>query len=207
MEKEFLNLLRTRLDAERYRHTLAVADTGELIARRLYAENKLTKPSDEDLFIYRVRQAALLHDYAKNMAPAELRELAEEARDSWQIDNEEMEMPVVLHAPVSAYLARRDLGIEDQEVLEAIRYHTIGSPEMGIIARIIFVADYIEPNRTFSAVEQIRDELYNNGLESAIIKTCDLTIKYHLGKGSLVHSNTLRLRNACLRRQQMWRKR
>ena len=67
MEKEFLNLLRTRLDAERYRHTLAVADTGELIARRLYAENKLTNSPDEDSFIYRVRQAALLHDYAKNM--------------------------------------------------------------------------------------------------------------------------------------------
>lgn len=201
VEERLLELLERRLTGDRYSHSIGVADTGEMMAKRLYEENKLTLLTDKESFIARVRQAGLLHDYAKDIGLDQLRIIAEEARDFCQIDREEMEMAQLLHAPVSAYLARKDLGIEDEEVLEAIRYHTIGSPEMGLIARIIFVADYIEPNRTFKAAEEIREEFKDRGLDRAIIKACDHTINYNIVRGNLIHPNILCLRNACLRRQ------
>lgn len=200
-EREILDIIKNRLEIKRYRHTIAVADTAEIIAEKIVSENKFSNSSDEVTFIRRVHQAALLHDYAKDLEIDELKKLAQLVPDRWKIDKEEMFIPQVLHAPVSAYLVEKDLGIVDQEVLEAIRYHTIGSPGMGTIARIIFLADFIEPNRKFTAAARARDEYNWNGLESAIIKVCEFNINYNISCGKLIHPNTILLRNAYLRRQ------
>lgn len=200
-EREILDIIKKRLEIERYQHTRAVADTAELIAESLESNNKISESSAKITFIRRVRQAALLHDYAKNLEIDELKRLAQLVLDHWKIDREEMSIPQVLHAPVSAYLVEKELGIVDQEVLEAIRYHTIGSPGMGTIARIIFLADFVEPNRKFTAAAQVRDEYKLNGLESAIVKVCEFNINYNISCGKLIHPNSVLLRNAYLRRQ------
>ena len=204
-ELELIEILKGRLAKKRVQHIINVADTAEKIAKDIYNEyqsiNIRKAAMTERYLIKRVRQAALLHDFAKDLTIGELHNISELMIDEWLIDDEELVIPQILHAPVSAYLAKHELGIADYEVLEAIRFHTIGSPDMGKIAQIIFIADFIEPNRDFAAAEEARNEYQKNGLESVIIMICDYNIKYNIDRGKQVHPNTVILRNAYLRRQ------
>ena len=204
-ESEIIEILKNRLDKKRVQHILAVADTAEKIVRNISKESLFKKNVelniDKNSQVKKVRLAALLHDFAKNLPPGELYSISKLIADEWMIDDEELAIPQVLHAPVSAYLAKNEIGINDYEILEAIRYHTIGSPEMGEIAQVIFVSDFIEPNRDFYQARETRYELSNKGLEYSIIMICDFNIKYNIEWRRQLHPNTVLLRNAYLRRQ------
>ena len=108
---------RSRLSEKRYGHTLRVADTAADLAR--------VHGLDED----RARPAALLHDAARETGPEEFLRLAGE----WELSvgEPERQSPKLLHGPVAAELARRELGVEDEEVLEAVRAHTTGKARDG----------------------------------------------------------------------------
>jgi predicted HD superfamily hydrolase involved in NAD metabolism len=136
-------LARSRLSERRYSHTLRVADTAELLARA------------HGIDPARARLAALLHDAAREMEPEEFLRLA----GAWDlhVGEPERQSPKLLHAPVAAELARRELGVEDEEVLAAIRTHTVGEPGMGQLALALYVADKIEPARDYPSVGRIRD--------------------------------------------------
>jgi predicted HD superfamily hydrolase involved in NAD metabolism len=133
---------RSRLSEKRYGHTVRVADTAERLAQI------------HGLDPARVRLAALLHDAARETDPEEFLQLAEE----WDLSvgEPERQSPKLLHAPVAAELARRELGVEDEEVLAAIRAHTVGEPGMGSLALALYVADKIEPARDYPSVERLR---------------------------------------------------
>jgi predicted HD superfamily hydrolase involved in NAD metabolism len=135
-------LARSRLSEKRYSHTSRVADTAEDLGRA------------HGLDLVRARLAALLHDAAREMEPGEFLRLA----GAWDlhVGEPERQSPKLLHAPVAAELARRELGIEDEEVLAAIRSHTVGEPGMGPIALALYVADKIEPARDYPSVGKIR---------------------------------------------------
>jgi len=132
---------RKRLSEKRYGHTLRVVDTAEDLAR--------IHGLDPD----RTRLAALLHDAARETEPEEFLRLAK----AWglPIGEPERQSPKLLHGPVAAELARRELGVEDEEVLEAIRAHTVGEPGMGSLALALYVADKIEPARDYPSVERL----------------------------------------------------
>ena len=145
--------VRSRLSKKRYSHTIRVADTAEKLARI------------HGLDTVRVRLGALLHDAARELKPGEYLALAEE----WRIPlgGHEKENPKILHGPVAAELASRELGIEDGEVLEAIRAHTVGSPGMGMISLCVYVADKIEPARDYPSVRRLRELAERDLHESA----------------------------------------
>lgn len=136
------SFVRGRLSGKRYAHTLRVADAAEKLARV------------HGLDAVRTRLAALLHDAARELKPGEYLALAEE----WELPlgESEREDPKLLHGPVAAELARRELGVEDEEVLEAVRAHTVGSPGMGSLALAVYVADKIEPARDYPSVGRLR---------------------------------------------------
>jgi predicted HD superfamily hydrolase involved in NAD metabolism len=133
---------RSRLSEGRYGHTVRVADTAVRLARA------------HGLDAEKVRLAALLHDAARETPGEEFLRLAEE----WglRIGDFERENPKLLHGPVAAELARRELGVGDEEVLDAVRHHTTGSPGMGPLALALYVADKIEPERDYPSVEYLR---------------------------------------------------
>ena len=200
-EQEIKKILKEKLSEKRYIHTIAVAETAERLASKLIKSREMAVRSDRESFLERVRLAALLHDYAKELGLNELMNHVTLAQKEWGIDTDELLIPQILHAPVSSYLAKTELGVKDLEILEAVRYHAIGNNGMGIIAELIFVADFVEPNRDFSAAEKVRKEIKIKGLESGIIMICDLTIKYNIDNRRMLHPNTVLLRNAYLRRQ------
>lgn len=133
---------RSRLSDKRYDHTVRVAETAVRLARA------------HGLDTEKVRLAALLHDAARETPGEEFLRLAEE----WgvPVGEFERENPKLLHGPVAAELARRKLSIEDEEVLDAVRVHTTGSPGMSPLSLALYVADKIEPDRDYPSVEYLR---------------------------------------------------
>ena len=119
-------LARKRLSERRYGHTVRVADTVEGLAQI------------HSLDPNRTRLAALLHDAARETEPEDYLRLA----DEWglAVGEPERKSPKLLHGPVAAELARRELGVEDEEVLEAIRVHTVGAAGIGALALALYRA-------------------------------------------------------------------
>lgn len=134
---------RERLSEKRHGHTLRVAETAERLAEL------------HDIDARRARLAALLHDSAREVGKEELSRLAHE--EGIAVGEFEHERPILLHGPVAAKLARRDLGVEDEEVLGAVRAHTLGEPGMSGVALALYVADKIEPDRDQSGVGDLRE--------------------------------------------------
>lgn len=170
-------LARERLSRSRYAHTIRVADTAE----RLAAIHGLDRQ--------RTRLAALLHDAARELPPEEYLRLAEE----WglPVGEPERKNPKLLHGPVAAGLARRELGVENEEVLDAVRVHTVGSPGMGPLALALYVADKIEPDRDYPSVDRLR-KLATQNLREAAREALQRSRDYNEQRGRPTHPANLK---------------
>lgn len=122
------------LDKLRFEHTLGVMYTAGAMAMCYQAD------------LEKALIAGLLHDCAKCLSSDKKIKLCE--RYNLTISDSERKNPGLLHAKLGAYLAFSKYDIEDKEIIDAITYHTTGRPEMTLLDKIIYIADYIEPNRT-----------------------------------------------------------
>ena len=167
---------RERLSNKRYAHTLRVAETAERLAEIHGLESK------------KARLAGLLHDAAREVGKEELLRVAEE--DDLAVGDFEHERPMLLHGRVAAELARRDLGVKDGEILDAVRAHTTGEPEMGPLALTLFVADKVEPGREGPSVEDLR-ELACKDLRRSACAALEASISHNEDRGRPVHPKSL----------------
>ena len=102
--------------------------------------------------------------------------------------------PSLLHSLVGAELAIEKFGVTEFEVLEAVRNHTTGRPSMGIISRVLYVADFAEPMRTYDEAHVVRKFAYTE-LERAVHHVARAGIERLLQKGVMIHPNTLHAYN------------
>ena len=119
------------LDAKRFGHTIGVAYTAACIAMRY------------DYDMDKAYLAGLLHDCAKGLTHKE--RLSYCAKYGLKVSEIEDANPALLHAKVGADMCRRKFKIEDDEICSAVLYHTTGHPDMSMLDKIIYIADYIEP--------------------------------------------------------------
>ncbi len=175
----FLQVVKERLSPARFQHTVGVIQAAEQLAMRYGVP------------LERARLAALLHDYAREMAPAKLKLLALEAGVG---DKFALDQPELLHAPVGALLVQRELGITDQEILGAINYHTVGRRKMNKLEQIIYLADMIEPNRNYPGVQDLRSAA-STGLAQGLVAALEHTIRYLLEKKKPIDVRTIEARN------------
>lgn len=162
--EELLVWLKENLNEERYEHSLGTAECAKSLARK-YGQD------EEKAYI-----AGLLHDCAKCFTTQKLLEIIDA---HLEIEDSEKENYKTLHAPVSAYVAKVEFGVVDEEILSAIRWHTLGKVNMSVFEKIIYLADKIE-TKTREAIyaDPIRkfvDE--ENGLNKAILQSYRQTIK------------------------------
>lgn len=140
----------------------------------------------------RASLAALLHDYAKEMPDQVFLDLIE-AYDldrgllAW--DNN------IWHGMVGAYRISEDFGLKDQAILQAIQRHTVGAADMTLLDKVLYVADYIEPNRNFPGVEEAR-RLAEQSLDQAVAYETAQTLAYLAQKRLPIHPQTLATYNA-----------
>jgi predicted HD superfamily hydrolase involved in NAD metabolism len=138
-------------------------------------------------------RAGLMHDLAKYFKPQRLLELAQ--AEGLPIDEVDIAAPHLLHADVSAIVARQEFGVTDPEILHAIADHTLGRPGMGAMSCIVFLADTLEAGRGDTPeLQSLRDLSYQN-LHRAVWHTCDYSLQYLLSTRCLIHPRTIRTRN------------
>ncbi len=144
--------------------------------------------------------AGLMHDLAKYFKPQKLLEMAQIA--GVDIDPVSAATPHLLHADVSAIVARDIFKVTDNDVLDAIANHTLGKPGMNELSCIVFLADSLEPGRgNTPQLERLRKISYQN-LERAIFQTCDYSLKFLLETNCLIHPRTIATRNWFLQKSQ-----
>lgn len=162
--EELLKWLKDNLNAERYEHSLGTADCAREMAVSYSVE-------PEKAYV-----AGLLHDCAKCFSTEKLLSIIDEHLEVEEIEKKNYK---TLHAPVSAYVAKTEFGVEDDEILSAIRWHTLGKLEMTDFEKIIFLADKIEERtRENCYAEPIRKFLNEeNGLNKALLQCYKQTIK------------------------------
>jgi len=182
-ESEMLHYLQENLSDKRFRHSISVSETAVSLASK-HGEN-----------IEKSRIAGLVHDCAKNMKSFELIKMASE-HDIY-IDEVFQNNPSILHGHVGSIIAREVMGIFDQDILNAIAYHTTGRRDMSLLEKIIYIADYIEPLRKISGIEEFRSLSYVD-LDAAVIKSLENSIEYVISENQLLQLDTVGARNYLL---------
>ena len=174
--EKIIKYLKDNLTEKRFWHTMGVAKTAQSLAEMWGADSA-------SAFL-----AGLVHDCAKEVS---YNETIEGLTENGYIPDEiEKQSTALLHAPYGAILAREIFGIENQEILNAIKYHTVGRPNMTLLEKIVYVADFIEPNRRFDEAEIVRQLAYKD-LDKAVLSECDIIIGFNQDKEKVVHPATL----------------
>ncbi len=161
---EAVKKLRSKLTEKRFVHSVGVEYTAGCMAF-IY-----------DVDVKRARCAGLLHDCAKCIPTED--KLKKAKKLGLPVNKFEELNPDLLHGKLGAYYAREKYGIEDEEILSAITYHTTGKPDMTMLEKIIFVADYIEPNRKMiKDLPEIRKEAFTD-IDKCICHILKNTLDY-----------------------------
>ncbi len=175
--------LKKALKPERYEHSIGVMETAVELARH-FGEDE-----------YKARIAGLLHDCAKNIDTQISYEMCEKL--GVQLDEITKKSYKLVHQYLGAVLAKRDFGIDDEQILSAIRSHTTAKADMSKLDMIIYLADFIEPNRDkepFEGLCELR-ELCKNDLDEAMTYALDISVESILARKMFLHPDTVSARN------------
>ncbi|MBQ9365191.1 MAG: bis(5'-nucleosyl)-tetraphosphatase (symmetrical) YqeK [Schwartzia sp.] len=181
---ECKNILKGRLNAHRYEHSLGVVESALMLAKRFGVDEEKT------------RYAALLHDCAREYPTDEM--INEAHRRGIRIDRVEESMPLLLHAPLGAARAAEVYEVRDIAIEQAISSHTVGRPLMSPLEKIIYFADMIEPGRDYDGVEELRELSRTATLDEMMLAGLSQSIMFVLSKGGLIHPSTVEARNRIL---------
>lgn len=176
---EYKQKLSHMLNKKRFTHSLQVADTARDLA--VFWQEDAEKAA----------LAGLLHDVARAFAVTDYCRRAE--KYGIPVTDAERENPVILHAPLGAYILDKEWGIEDQEILQAVARHTIAAPDMSELDKIIFLADMIEPGRDFANLPKIRRLAYEN-LDEAMLLSLDCSFSWLKQGGKTIHPQAVAAR-------------
>ena len=180
---EIEKYLKSKLTPERYVHVLSVRELALDLAKKYEAD------------LQKVNLAALLHDCAKWMRTSE----QYKAAASYEIELDEIERynPSLLHALIGVEFAVSHFNVDNPEILNAIRIHTTGSGKMTLIDKILYVADFAEPERNHAEAHTVRELAYQD-LNKAVFEVSRYKIEHLLAKGVLIHPHTIDAYNSAL---------
>ncbi|WP_445490297.1 bis(5'-nucleosyl)-tetraphosphatase (symmetrical) YqeK [Niallia sp. 03133] len=178
--EQALAIVKEHLTEQRYLHTIGVMNTAVELAEK-HGEN-----------VGKAELAAIFHDYAKFRPKEEMKRIIIEQQMDPQLLDFHSEL---WHAPVGAYLVKQEAGIQDMDVLDAIKFHTSGRPGMSMLEKIVYLADYIEPGRTFPGVEEVRI-LTAESFDEGFIKSVKNTMNFLLSNNRPVFPLTFQMYNS-----------
>lgn len=180
MNEELLKIrksLKKKLKKERYEHTVGVMYTAASLAMN-YGED-----------ISRALTAGLLHDCAKYCSAEEQIRICR--KKGIELTESELLMPALIHAKLGAYFAEHKYDIKDKCILDAVKYHTTGRPGMSMLEKIIYIADYIEPNRkTIPGLNEIRSIVFRD-IDRAVCLSAGRTVRFLRDGGRSVDPMTV----------------
>ena len=169
--------LKRKLSETRYAHTVSVSHTCACLAMKYeYDVNKAII-------------AGLLHDCAKYMDGEEMLNKAQKA--GLPITEYELNKPDLLHAKLGSYYANKKYAINDEDILSAIECHTTGKPQMNLLEKIVYVADYIEPLRYKMPRLDVIRKLAFEDIDECLKLILSDTLKYLKSTGMMIDKATI----------------
>ncbi len=179
--EEIIDILDIRLSKKRYQHSLNVADE----ARRLAENYDYFDP--EKAYI-----TGLLHDICKEIPKDE--QLSMVKASAMDVTDVELVTPPLYHAIAGAWYSEQVLHIRDEDMLNAIRYHTVGRGGMSRLEEIIYLADLVSADRDYKDVNKMRKLAYQS-IDKAMLEALKFSITDVVGKGSMLPRHSIEAYN------------
>lgn len=177
---EFLDIIKSRLTPKRLYHSICVAEKAKHLAEKYGADPE------------KAYTAGLVHDIMKNQSVEDMLILIES--DGQTLTNSEKAITVTLHAIAGEIYLRKELGVTDEEVLSAVRWHTTGKENMSLFEKIIYVADLVSEDRDYPDVKEVR-QLAEEDLDKTLLRGLSFTIEDNAKNYKLIHTDTVRAYN------------
>ena len=155
-----------------------------------YMAGELAKHYGVD--VEKAELAGLMHDCVKNLPVEEMFKLCDEL--GCELDEVTKNEPKLIHAPLGAYYAKKVFDINDDEIFNAIYYHTTAKANMTLFEKIIFIADVVEPNRKYDIIDEMRRLAFEN-IDLAMLRILEYNITKQVNAGKMLHSETINARN------------
>lgn len=175
--QEMIDKIKSLLPEKRYNHVLRVVEMSKKLAR-IHGINS-----------QKAEIAAYLHDVSKFFSLNEMKNFV------WNNEHvKDYQIGELLHGFAGAIYARNRFGINDMDILNAIRYHTIGRKGMSDLEKLIYISDAVEEGRVYPGVKEMRDMAYKN-LDEAILLEANRKIEYLLKENAIIHPSTVEMRN------------
>lgn len=174
-ENYIIKILKTRLNEKRLEHSINVMKMAVVLAEK------------NNVDVENARFAGLLHDCAKNMSNEDLINYCD--KNKIEIDELKRKSPGTLHAEVGADIAKKEFGA-NEDIVRAIKYHTLANEEMTTLDKILYVADLIELGRDLEGVDEIRKIALEN-LNKGYYISLDYCIKNVRERGKEVHPQSI----------------
>ncbi len=172
------------LSEKRKKHTLGVVKTAQKLARMYGGDEK------------KAETAAFFHDMFRSTPVEVLNIYVRQLHlDPLYLDNANLS-----HGPIAAVIMKRDYGITDPDVINAVKYHTTGRAGMSLLEKIVYLADAIEPGRAYPGADKAR-KLAEQSLDQACLFSMERSIAYIKERGLYLHQDTVKARDDLKRRE------
>ncbi len=145
----------------------------------------------------KAKLAGLIHDCAKYFNDDQVEDSIK--KFNIELDSLEENNISLSHSVIGSYVIQETFNIKDEDIINAVRYHTTGRENMTILEKIIYMADLIEEGRKFPLVDKLRELAYNGSLDEALLLSFNNTIKFVMDNNQLIHPITVSARNYILR--------
>lgn len=180
---EIKRRLKDILPQKRYIHSLGVAEEAKRLAA-LYG-------ADED----KAYTAGLLHDCAKGYSVDE--QIDKCRKYGVELSRETLDCPPTIHGFLGAELAKSEYGISDNDILNAVCYHTVGRAGMSLLEKIVYIADMTEVNRDFDGVDKLRAAV-DKDLDEAVLMSVSVQLELQCKRRGMIHPNIIYMWNDLL---------
>jgi len=170
--------IKKNLNEKRLNHVYGVVETAQIMAQRFGSNPEKAKIASLFHDMFRSTPVDVLNMYVRQLN-----------LDPVFLDNANL-----AHGPVAAVIMERDYGIHDEDIINAVRYHTTGRDGMSVLEKIIYLADAIEPGRNYPGVDKIR-EAAEQSLDDACLLSMERSIKYIRERGLFLHGDTIKARD------------
>lgn len=175
---DYINKIKAHIEhnfsEKRKVHTYGVVNTAIELAKQYGCD------------VYKAELAALLHDLYRSIPVTVLNYHVKHLG----LSKKYMDNPNLSHGKIAAEMIQRDFGITDQDIINAVSYHTTGRANMSLLEKIIYIADAIEPNRKYPGVNDLR-EAVKEDLDNAILMSLNRTINYVTSEGNYLDEDTI----------------
>lgn len=178
---EFLEILKEKLTPSRLYHSICVAEKAKHLAEIFGADTE------------KAYTAGLIHDIMRYEPAEEMLKLIDED-GKHKLTDSERKITVTLHAVAGEVYLRTKLGVTDEEILSAVRYHTTGKEKMTLLEKIIYVADLTSEDRDYPDVSKVR-ETAEESLEKATLRGLSFTIESNAKQNRPIHIDTVKAYN------------